>query len=73
MMQLDARNLYCPEFSLPVRQFLNSVPDNVSAHIVTFEPRASMRMKHICSAYNWSLKEKKEGDTIHFLVKKEST
>lgn len=70
MQQLDARDLFCPEFSLPVRQFLKSVPDNESAHVVTLEKRAAMRMKHICSAYNWTLEAKQEGDTFHFLVKK---
>jgi TusA-related sulfurtransferase len=71
MVQMDATSLFCPEFSLPVRQFLKSLPDNEVAHIVTKEKRALARMQHICFAYDWSLANKEVGDEFHFLVTKQ--
>ena len=70
MVQMDARTLFCPEFSLPVRQFLKSIPDNEVAHIVTHEERAVARMNHLCDVYGWQIDKKIAGKYIHFLVKK---
>ncbi|MDC8832984.1 hypothetical protein [Alteromonas gilva] len=70
--QFDARQLKCPAFSLPVRRFLNELPNGKLAHIVTEEPRAHARMKHICSVYGWKLKNHVEGDLHHFIVDKHS-
>ncbi|MFT5715933.1 MAG: TusA-related sulfurtransferase [Oleiphilaceae bacterium] len=67
---MDATSLFCPEFSLPVRQFLKSLPDNEVAHIVTREKRALARMQQICAAYDWSLDNRTVGNTFHFLVTK---
>lgn len=69
--QLDATDLFCPEFSLPVRQFLNALEEDEQGHIVTKEKRAVVRLQHICKVYEWQLKGPvPEGDLIHFIVSK---
>ena len=70
MMQFDAKAIRCPDYSLVVRGFLNTVPDNERAHIVTREPRALKRMEHICSVYEWQLDVSQNNDDIHFMVTK---
>ena len=67
----DATEIRCPEFSLPVRTFLEDLPENDIAHIVTKENRADIRLKHICAVYEWSLKGPvlKDG-LIHFMITK---
>lgn len=69
--QLDATELYCPDWSLPVRQFLNKVPSGHRAHIVTREIRAEARLKLICANYGWTLCEPvMQNDLIHLMVTK---
>jgi TusA-related sulfurtransferase len=68
----DATELKCPEFALPVRMFLEEIPENDIAHIVTKEERADIRLKHICAVYEWKIKGPilKDG-FIHFMITKE--
>lgn len=69
--QLDATELYCPDWSLPVRRFLNDVPEGEKAHIVTKESRAEARLKFICASYGWLLQGPiLEDGLIHFLITK---
>lgn len=69
--QLDATGIYCPNWSLPVRQFLNKIPEGEQAHIVTREERGEARLKLICANYGWILEAPvRNGGLIHFLVKK---
>lgn len=69
--QLDATDLYCPDWSLPVRRFLNDVPIGERAHIVTKEKRAGARLKLICASYDWCLEGPiLEDGLIHFLITK---
>jgi TusA-related sulfurtransferase len=67
----DATDLRCPEFTLPVRTFLEELPENDVAHIITKEERADLRLTHICAVYEWSLKGPiKKDDLIHFMITK---
>lgn len=69
--QLDATELQCPDFSYPVRHFLDELPPGDSGHIITKESRAELRLKHICGAYEWELKGPIHKDgLIHFIVLK---
>lgn len=69
-IQFDATDLYCPEFSLPVRKFLSSIAETELAHIVTKERRSIARIKHICTSYGWQYKCIVKNGLIHFLVSK---
>jgi TusA-related sulfurtransferase len=69
-IQFDATDLYCPEFSLPVRKFLSSIAETELAHIITKERRSIARIKHICVSYGWQYKCVDKNGLIHFLVSK---
>lgn len=69
--QLDAIELQCPDFAYPVREFLNGIPDGESGHIVTKEPKADVRLIHICNVYDWQLKGPViQDECFHFIVTK---
>lgn len=71
-IQLDATNLWCPDFSLPVRRFLSEIEDHDYAHIVTKEPRAEARIEHICVTYSWFWKVQNCDGLFHFIISKVS-
>jgi TusA-related sulfurtransferase len=74
ILQLDATQLYCPEWALPVRTFLNKLDVGSEAHIVTKEPRGEAKLKMICASYGWGLKGPvvDAAGLIHFMVNKTS-
>jgi TusA-related sulfurtransferase len=71
IQQLDATALFCPDWSLPVRRFLNDIPSGDKAHIVTKEPRSDPRIRQICASYEWELQSHtQDNGLIHYLIQK---
>ncbi len=72
LKQLDARDVRCPDLTVVIRRFLfRQIDDNDLAHVVTNEPLAPERVKHLVHQMNWKLvNEVKQKDGIHFLIQK---
>lgn len=66
---LDAKNIFCPELSLPIRRFINeSVNVGQKCIVATKEKRAISRIQHICIVNGWELKKSEEVEGVFYYL-----
>lgn len=56
--QLNALGIKCPDLFLAIRQFINITKiDKRYAIILSDEPKAKVRIMHVCTAYDYVLRD----------------